>query len=116
MDSASASSLALIIVAAVLAPLAAEALRRFRIPGVVLEIAFGVVIGQQVLGIAEVTPVVAGFGIKDAASAAAMAVDADGVVVGSALVSMLADAADPEAAAGRAREFLAPLRQAVDAG
>ena len=62
MDSASASSLALIIVAAVLAPLAAEALRRFRIPGVVLEIAFGVVIGQQVLGLAEVTPVVAGFG------------------------------------------------------
>ena len=33
-----------------------------------------------------------------------------------ALVSMLADAADAEAAAGRAREFLAPLRQAVDAG
>ncbi len=62
MDTASASSLALIVVAAVLAPLAAEALRRFRIPGVVLEIAFGVVIGQQVLGLAEVTPVVAGFG------------------------------------------------------
>ena len=62
MDSASASSLALIIVAAVLAPLAAEALRRFRIPGVVLEIAFGIVIGQQVLGLADVTPVVAGFG------------------------------------------------------
>ena len=70
----------------------------------------------QELRAAAKVPVVAGFGIKDAASAAAMAVDADGVVVGSALVSMLADAADPEAAAGRAREFLAPLRQAVDAG
>jgi len=58
-------------------------------------------------------PVVAGFGIKDAASAAAMAVDADGVVVGSALVAALAEAADPVAAA---TQFLQPLRQALDAG
>lgn len=57
-------------------------------------------------------PVVAGFGIKDAASAAAMAREADGVVVGSALVSALADAADPAAAA---RAFLQPLRDALDA-
>lgn len=62
MDSASASSLALIIVAAVLAPLGAEVLRRFRLPGVVLEILLGIVIGPQVLGLAEVTPIVAGFG------------------------------------------------------
>lgn len=58
-------------------------------------------------------PVVAGFGIRDAASAAAMAVDADGVVVGSALVSVLADAADPGEASRRAAEFLAPLRAAL---
>src|SRR3546814_4478207 len=32
-------------------------------------------------------PVVAGFGIRDAGSAATMAADADGVVVGSALVA-----------------------------
>ncbi|HEY4581731.1 MAG TPA: tryptophan synthase subunit alpha [Lysobacter sp.] len=57
-------------------------------------------------------PVVAGFGIGDAASAASMAVDADGVVVGSALVSAMAAAADPAAAA---RDFLAPLRAALDA-
>ena len=57
-------------------------------------------------------PVVAGFGINDAASAAAMAVDADGVVVGSALVAALATSADPAAAAGA---FLAPLRKALDA-
>ena len=57
-------------------------------------------------------PVVAGFGIKDAASAAAMAREADGVVVGSALVATLDGAADP---AARAREFLSPLRQALDA-
>lgn len=57
-------------------------------------------------------PVVAGFGIKDAASAAAMAREADGVVVGSALVAALDGAADP---ASRAGEFLSPLRRALDA-
>jgi len=61
------------------------------------------------------TPVVAGFGIKDAASAAAMAVDADGVVVGSALVAAMAEAASVEVAVRDAGEFLAPLRQALDA-
>lgn len=59
-------------------------------------------------------PVVAGFGIRDAASAAAMATDADGVVVGSALVSEMAAAADPDEAARRAAAFLAPLRAALD--
>ena len=59
-------------------------------------------------------PVVAGFGIKDADSAAAMAVDADGVVVGSALVASLADAKDAGDAAARATAFLAPLREALD--
>ena len=61
-------------------------------------------------------PVVAGFGIKDAASAAAMACSADGVVVGSALVAALAEAIDPADAADRAKAFLAPLRTALDAG
>ena len=56
-------------------------------------------------------PVVAGFGIRDAASAAAMAVEADGVVVGSALVDALDGAADPAAAASA---FLRPLREALD--
>ncbi|WP_337245084.1 tryptophan synthase subunit alpha [Luteimonas sp. gir] len=60
-------------------------------------------------------PVVAGFGIRDAAGAAAMAADADGVVVGSALVAEIADAADPGEAARRAGAFLAPLRAALDA-
>jgi tryptophan synthase alpha chain len=59
-------------------------------------------------------PVVAGFGIKDAASAAAMAKDADGIVVGSALVGALADG-EPASAPDRARAFLAPLRAALDA-
>lgn len=60
-------------------------------------------------------PVVAGFGIRDAASAAAMAADADGVVVGSALVEVLAGAVHAEDAAARAVDFLAPLRKALDA-
>ncbi len=73
--------------------------------------------GDRLRGIRAQTnvPVVAGFGIKDAASAAAMARDADGVVVGSALVAALADGGGPEDAALRAREFLAPLRAALDA-
>ena len=60
-------------------------------------------------------PVVAGFGIKDAASAVAMAREADGVVVGSALVAHLAQASNVEDAVSRAAAFLAPLRQALDA-
>ncbi len=59
-------------------------------------------------------PVVAGFGIKDAASAAAMAHDADGVVVGSALVAAMAEADSSDAAVALATSFLAPLRAALD--
>lgn len=59
-------------------------------------------------------PVVAGFGIKDAASAAAMARQAEGVVVGSALVSAIAQAPNSAAAVEQARHFLAPLRQSLD--
>lgn len=61
-------------------------------------------------------PVVAGFGIRDAAGAAAMAAEADGVVVGSALVAALAQAANPDDTARRAAAFLAPLRAALDGG
>jgi tryptophan synthase alpha chain len=69
--------------------------------------------GQRLRAIRAGTPVpvMAGFGIKDAASAAAMARDADGVVVGSALVAALADARDPVA---EAATFLGPLRAALD--
>lgn len=61
-------------------------------------------------------PVLVGFGIKDAASAAAVGALADGVVVGSALVERLAAATSPGQAATLAGEFLAPLRAALDAG
>lgn len=60
-------------------------------------------------------PVVAGFGIRDAAGAVAMAAEADGVVVGSALVAALAEASDVADAERRAAAFLAPLRSALDA-
>ena len=59
-------------------------------------------------------PVLVGFGIRDAATAAALAVHADGVVVGSALVQAMAEATGPGDAADRARAFLAPLRAAMD--
>ena len=59
-------------------------------------------------------PVVAGFGIRDAAGAATLADAADGVVIGSALVTAMADATDPDDAAVRAAAFLAPLREGLD--
>ncbi|ATD67216.1 tryptophan synthase subunit alpha [Luteimonas chenhongjianii] len=65
---------------------------------------------------ASAVPVVVGFGIRDAASAAAMAAAADGVVVGSALVEALDGADTPADAAGRAHRFLGPLRAALDGG
>lgn len=62
-------------------------------------------------------PLLVGFGISDAASAARAASASDGVIVGSALLRAIEDATgsgktgDPAAAA---REFLRPLREALD--
>jgi tryptophan synthase alpha chain len=53
-------------------------------------------------------------GLRTAADAAAIGAHADGIVVGSALVSVLAGATGPDDAAARARAFLAPLRAALD--
>jgi tryptophan synthase alpha chain len=60
-------------------------------------------------------PVAVGFGIRDAASAKAIAGFADAVVIGSALVERLAGAADAEEIIVRVREFLVPIRTALDA-
>jgi len=59
-------------------------------------------------------PVAVGFGIRDAATARAVAEVADAVVIGSALVQMLehASAADAPVIAGR---FVAEIRAALDA-
>ena len=61
-------------------------------------------------------PIGVGFGIKDAETAAAVARHADGVVVGSALVSRIAELQDvPEAIPGVLSGILRDLRQAMDA-
>lgn len=60
-------------------------------------------------------PVAVGFGVRDAASAKAIAGFADAVVIGSALVERLADAGDAQDIAARAHDFLAPIRAALDA-
>ena len=65
-------------------------------------------------------PLAVGFGIKDAESAAAIADVADGVVVGSALVQLMADSAQAGNSADQviteAGKFVAGLRHGIDAG
>lgn len=63
-------------------------------------------------------PIVIGFGIKDAASAQSMARLADGVIVGSALVSRIAnfaaDASPEDASIASATDLIQDLRNAID--
>lgn len=60
-------------------------------------------------------PICVGFGIKDGKTAAQIAPVADGVVVGSALVQLMADhAADPSAAAQALRSAASELRSSID--
>ena len=60
-------------------------------------------------------PVCVGFGIKDAESAAAVAKIADGVIVGSSLVSTIAaNAAKPEAMYQAVAELIGSMRKAMD--
>ena len=68
--------------------------------------------GELARGVKAVTdlPVLIGFGVSTAAAGGAAAVRADGVVVGSALMRRVLDAASP-ADVGR---YLAGLREAVD--
>jgi tryptophan synthase alpha chain len=61
------------------------------------------------------TPVAVGFGVRDAQSAKEIASFADAVVIGSALVDRLSGAATAHEIAARAREFLHPIRTALDA-
>jgi tryptophan synthase alpha chain len=60
-------------------------------------------------------PVAVGFGVREAEQARAIAAFADAVVIGSALVERLAGASDAADVAQRARDFLAPIRAALDA-
>lgn len=61
------------------------------------------------------TPLAVGFGIRDAASARALAAHADAVVIGSALVESLIGAADATDMQARVHAMLGPIRQALDA-
>jgi tryptophan synthase alpha chain len=74
-------------------------------------------IAARVAGLREhaAAPVAVGFGVRDAASARAIAGFADAVVIGSALVESLAGAASAPEIAERARAFLQPIRTALDA-
>jgi len=54
-------------------------------------------------------PIAVGFGIATAAHVRAVVAHADGAIVGSALVSAIAEASSPADAAARARAYLAPL-------
>jgi tryptophan synthase alpha chain len=59
-------------------------------------------------------PVAVGFGIRDAASAKAIADFADAVVIGSALVESLNGASDAADIAERVSAFMSPIRAALD--
>ncbi len=59
-------------------------------------------------------PVAVGFGISSAADAAAMAKVADGVIVGSAAVSVLAEKGTREERVKRVSAFVRSLRRAMD--
>lgn len=76
--------------------------------------AAGIAARVAALRAAATVPVAVGFGIKDAASATAVAAFADAVVIGSALVGTLAGASDAADACRRAGSFLAPIRAALD--
>jgi tryptophan synthase alpha chain len=60
-------------------------------------------------------PVGVGFGIRDGATAAAIARHADAVVIGTRLIQEI-DAAGPDRALERAGAFLRGIRDAIDAG
>lgn len=68
---------------------------------------------QEVQGLSNV-PVYVGFGIKDAETAQDCARFADGVIVGSALVSALSECRTPAQCVSTAVTFLGPIRQAID--
>lgn len=77
-------------------------------------------IGRRVDGLRRITelPIMVGFGIKDNASALAMAAVSDGVIVGSALVQKIGALSDSnERGAGRIADstaLIASIRQALD--
>lgn len=78
-------------------------------------------VGERVAALKRLTdlPVAVGFGVSDAESAKRLAKSADGVVIGSALVRLVADVAanggDVDRCCGEAGAWLAAVRSALDA-
>lgn len=69
---------------------------------------------EEFAGITEL-PIAVGFGIRDGATAAALGAISDGVIVGSALVSKVAEFAEqPEKIAPAMSQVLSEMRQALD--
>jgi tryptophan synthase alpha chain len=66
------------------------------------------------LGTLTDTPICVGFGIKDAATAAAVSAHADGVVVGSALVQLMAQSRDIASAGQALQKATSAIRQGID--
>ena len=60
-------------------------------------------------------PLCVGFGIKDAETASAVSAHSDGVVVGSALVQLMAESPDVATATQRLQAATAAIRQGIDA-
>ena len=69
--------------------------------------------GTSVLGAPGAPPVAVGLGVRDDAQAAEVASYADGVIVGSALVRCLLDAASAEAGQAAVRDLTAKLAEGV---
>lgn len=68
---------------------------------------------EQIKSLSSV-PVFVGFGIKDAETAKTCAQFADGVIIGSALVTNLADCRTDKACQEAVQSFLGPIRNAID--
>ena len=68
------------------------------------------VMAKRLKGVTD-RPVLVGIGVSNAEQAAAVCAEADGVIVGSALVHRLLDGGGPDAAAS----FVAELREGIDA-
>tara|TARA_E500000178_G_scaffold297970_1_gene304919 strand:+ start:3860 stop:4672 length:813 start_codon:yes stop_codon:yes gene_type:complete len=59
-------------------------------------------------------PIAVGFGIKDAQTARALSANADGIVVGSALVNLMTEPQGPEVVCQRLHAAVASIRQGLD--
>ena len=116
-----------ILLAAPTTPDARIAALRDRAEGFLYYVSFAGITGANRLSVESVrkrvhtmkssmrVPIAVGFGVRDAASASSIAEFADAVVIGSALVEKLAGAKTSQTAAEAAKEFLAPIRKALDA-